>query len=304
MSGAASRQDPLVSDVAKASVGIGGIALCITLVFLGMRAVMDVGGACADGGPYVSAQSCPDGSTPALLLGIFGLFLFGGIAMVYGLRLGGIWSAAPLFAWSGLFLALGWNFLDYGLFNPPGDETVIWGWLICGVIFVAMGLAPLLGGLAVFGAAPVGRGGSGRSGGSGGPAGSGGRGPAMVLQPSPDADPEAVATFNRALASAGVTATVVAAPRPSAATTARSAELQGIASDMGAVITEAEADTPADPLARAPDGAGDAAGFSEGTQALLDRLERLADLRDRGLLGQAEYDTAKESVMRELEARS
>ena len=72
MSGA-SRQDPLVSDVAKASVGVGGIALCITLVFLGMRAVMDVGGACADGGPYVSAQGCPDGLTPALLLGIFGL---------------------------------------------------------------------------------------------------------------------------------------------------------------------------------------------------------------------------------------
>ena len=88
MSGAASRQDPLVSDVAKASVGVGGLALCITLVFLGMRAVMDVGGACADGGPYVSAQSCPDGSTPALLLGIFGLFLFGGIAMVYGVAAG------------------------------------------------------------------------------------------------------------------------------------------------------------------------------------------------------------------------
>ncbi len=246
MSGAA-RQDPLVSDVVKASVGVGGLALCITLVFLGMRAVMDIGGACADGGPYVSAQSCPDGSTPALLLGIFGLFLFGGIGAIYGSRLGGIWAAAPLFAWSGLFLALGWNFLDYGLFNPPGDETVIWGWLLCGVIFVAMGLAPLLGGLAVFGAAPVSRGRAGRSGGSGSSGGGGGRGPAMVLQPSPDADPEAIATFNRALASAGVTTVVVAAPPASVAITARSAELQAIASDMGAVITDAAADTPADP---------------------------------------------------------
>jgi hypothetical protein len=143
---AASRQDPLVSDVVKASIGVGGLAMCITLAFFGMRSVMDIGGACADGGPYVPVQSCPDGATPALLLGIFGLFLFGGIAMVYGVRLGGIWSAAPLFAWSGLFLALGWNFLDYGLFNPPFGEGVIWGWLICGVIFVAMGLAPLLGG--------------------------------------------------------------------------------------------------------------------------------------------------------------
>jgi hypothetical protein len=306
----ASRQDPLVSDVVKAAVGIGGLALCITLAFLGMRAVMDVGGACADGGPYVSAQSCPDGSTPALLLGIFGLFLFGGVAAVYGSRLGGIWAAAPLFAWSGLFLSLGWNFLEYGLFNPPGDETVIWGWLICGVLFVAMGLAPLLGGFALFGDAPVGRGGGGRGGSS---ARAGGTGPAMVLQPAPDADAEAIATFNRALATAGVAATV-AAPAARRVSTARSAELQAIASGMGAVIIEAAAETPADPRARAGgDGeAGDGAGpdpaadgdFSEGTQALLDRLERLADLRDRALLEPDEYETAKDSVVRELEGRS
>jgi hypothetical protein len=298
------RQDPLVSDVAKASVGIGGLALCITLVFLGMRAVMDVGGACADGGPYVSAQGCPDGSTPALLLGIFGLFLFGGVGAVYGSRLGGIWAAAPLFAWSGLFLALGWNFLDYGLFNPPGDETVIWGWLICGVLFVAMGLAPLLGGVALFGASPV-RGGAGRG---GGPARPPGTGPAIVLQPAPDADAEAIATFNRALASAGGPGSV-AAPVMARTPTARSTELQAIASDMGAVITEAAAETPADPRARAPggergEGTPPGAGFSEGTQALLDRLERLADLRDRGLLGATEYETVKDSVVRELEGRS
>jgi hypothetical protein len=284
---AASRQDPLVSDVVKASIGVGGLAMCITLAFFGMRSVMDIGGACADGGPYVPVQSCPDGATPALLLGIFGLFLFGGIAMVYGVRLGGIWSAAPLFAWSGLFLALGWNFLDYGLFNPPFGEGVIWGWLICGVIFVAMGLAPLLGGLAMFGDAPF------RGGGTG--ARSEPRGPATVLRPAADADPEAVETFNRALASAGGVA--------------RHAALEGIASDMGAVITEAAAETPADPLARDPDAGGagaDAPGaeFNEGTQALLDRLERLADLRDRGMLGADEYETAKASIVRELESRS
>jgi hypothetical protein len=135
----------------------------------------------------------------------------------------------------------------------------------------------------------------------------------MVLQPAPDADPEAIATFNRALASAGVPA-MATAPVGRGAPTARSTELQAIASDMGAVITEAAAETPADPRARADgdaqaggrdghDAAADA-GFSEGTQALLDRLERLADLRDRGLLGLDEYETAKDSVMRELEGRS
>ena len=117
----AARRDPALGDVLKAAVGLGGMTMCLALMFLGMRAVMDVGGACADGGPYVSAQSCPDGAPGALLIGIFGLFLFGGISMVYGSRLGGAWGATPLLAWTGLFGALGWNFLDYGLFNPPPE---------------------------------------------------------------------------------------------------------------------------------------------------------------------------------------
>jgi hypothetical protein len=169
-----------------------------------------------------------------------------------------------------------------------------------------MGLAPLLGGLAMFGDAPVRRG----SGGS-----SGGPVPTVALRPAPDAGPEAVETFNRAIAAAGVPASqaTTAAAAALADGAAREAELRGIAAEMGAVLTEAAAETPADPRARAgtsdtADGtaAGSATGasFSDGTQALLDRLERLADLRDRGMLGQGEYETAKESVMRELEARS
>ena len=303
------RQDPLVSDVVKASVGVGGLALCITLVFLGMRAVMDVGGACADGGPYVSAQSCPDGSTPALLLGIFGLFLFGGIGAVYGSRLGGIWAAAPLFAWSGLFLALGWNFLDYGLFNPPGDETVIWGWLLCGVIFVAMGLAPLLGGLAVFGAAPVSRvgrpvrrirglGRHRRSRAGDGP-------PARARRGSRgDRDVQPGARLGRGHDAGRRGASRVRRDHGPLDRAPGDRERHGRRHHRGGRGHAGRSAGPgrrrhgATPRRRAD------AEFSEGTQALLDRLERLADLRDRGLLGQAEYDTAKESVMRELEARS
>ena len=58
---------------------------------------------------------------------------------------------------------------------------------------------------------------------------------------------------------------------------------------------------PADPLARAA--ASVEPGFVEGDQALLDRLERLADLRERGLLAPEEYETAKDAIMRELEDR-
>ena len=38
------------------------LAVCLTWTFFAMRAVMDVGGSCADGGPYVSAQPCPGGA--------------------------------------------------------------------------------------------------------------------------------------------------------------------------------------------------------------------------------------------------
>ncbi len=45
-------------------------------------------------------------------------------------------------AWPGLFLSLGWNFLEFA-FAPPGGGFA-WGWLICGVVFVLMGGLPLL----------------------------------------------------------------------------------------------------------------------------------------------------------------
>lgn len=35
-----------------------GLAACVIVMFLSMRAVMDIGGACASGGPYVPAQPC------------------------------------------------------------------------------------------------------------------------------------------------------------------------------------------------------------------------------------------------------
>jgi hypothetical protein len=47
-------------------------------------------------------------------------------------------------AWPALFLALGWNFLEYAFDPPPPEDGVIWGWLICGIVFVAMGGVPLL----------------------------------------------------------------------------------------------------------------------------------------------------------------
>ena len=119
-----------------------GLAACITFVWLGMRAVMDIGGACAEGGPFVPVQPCPDGVPFLLMTGMFGLFGFGALGIYAGAQVGGDWGALPLLGWPALFLSLGWNFLEYG-FTAGGDEGWVWGWVIPGVIFVLMGGVPL-----------------------------------------------------------------------------------------------------------------------------------------------------------------
>ncbi len=119
-----------------------GLAACVTFVWLGMRAVMDIGGACAEGGPFVPVQPCPDGVPFLLTIGMFGLFGFGALGIYAGAQVGGSWAALPLLGWPALFLTLGWNFLEYG-FTAGGEEGLIWGWIIPGAIFVLMGGIPL-----------------------------------------------------------------------------------------------------------------------------------------------------------------
>ncbi|MEX2548274.1 MAG: SHOCT domain-containing protein [Chloroflexota bacterium] len=117
--------------------------MCLTLVFLAMRAVMDVGGFCAEGGPYVIETHCPEGVPLVLIGGIFGLFGFGGLMAWKGSIVGEPYGALVLLAWPALFLSLGWNFVEYAL-NPPPGEGIVWGWLIPGVLFVLMGGVPLI----------------------------------------------------------------------------------------------------------------------------------------------------------------
>jgi hypothetical protein len=137
-------------DVALYAAGVAGLAMSLTLVFLSMRAVMGVGGFCAEGGPYVIETHCPDGVPLLITGGIFGLFVFGGLMAWKGSVIGGPYGGLVLLAWPVLFLSLGWNFLEFA-FNPPGPpgQGVIWGWLIPGVLFVIMGLVPVLAVLAI-----------------------------------------------------------------------------------------------------------------------------------------------------------
>ena len=143
-------------------VGVFVFAAGLTLMYESMRAVMDVGGSCGSGGPYVVRQECPDGAG-LIVVGIFAALLGTGLVVAGTFRNGPqLW----VFAWPALFIALGWNFLVYGLDPPPPEEGLVWGWLICAVLFFLMGGVPLLfvlwkpkvtfwGGLPTPGAAPV-----------------------------------------------------------------------------------------------------------------------------------------------------
>jgi hypothetical protein len=131
-------------DVALYLLGIAGLAACLTLIFLSMRAVMDVGGFCAEGGPYEIQTHCPEGTVVLLPLSIFAGLGSAALAGWKGSQLGGPFAGLVALAWPALFISLGWNFLEYGLW-PPGDEGgVVWGWLIPGIVFEVMGIVPLL----------------------------------------------------------------------------------------------------------------------------------------------------------------
>lgn len=132
-------------DVALYLLGIAGLAACLTLVFLSMRAVMDVGGFCAEGGPYEIQTHCPEGTVVLLPLSIMAGLGSAALAGWKGSQIGGLLGGLVALAWPALFISLGWNFLEYGLWPPGDDGGIVWGWLIPGIIFEAMGILPLLG---------------------------------------------------------------------------------------------------------------------------------------------------------------
>jgi hypothetical protein len=121
-------------------VGLAGASAGLTLLFLGMRAVMEIGGACAEGGPFVPVRPCPEGVPLVMIGGIWGGLVFAGVYAWQSFR-HGIPNVVALL-WPALFLSLGWNFLEFGL-DPPGGGLSA-GWLVCAVVFGLMGVIPLM----------------------------------------------------------------------------------------------------------------------------------------------------------------
>src|SRR5947207_1150632 len=135
----------LLQRSAATFLGLTGVTIALTWMFLAMRSVMAIGGSCAEGGPYEISTPCPHGVSMVMLLGIFGGLIATGVYAALGLRAGP--QLTPL-VWSALFLSLGWNFLDSGL-HPPDDAGPVAGWLICAGLFAVMGGAPVVGLLVV-----------------------------------------------------------------------------------------------------------------------------------------------------------
>jgi hypothetical protein len=110
-------------------------ALAITLLFQAVSALSDLGGYCARGGPYVIAVECTDAIvafTPGSIVG-------GLVAVVIGSVLAQGFGVSMLaFAWPALFVSLAITF--FRSFLLYGDLSG----LFIGVMFVVMGLAPLV----------------------------------------------------------------------------------------------------------------------------------------------------------------
>lgn len=112
------------------------LAVALIWAWLSMRSVMGVGGSCASGGPYEIATPCPDGSW---LIAIAIPMMI--ITAMVGSGFAATMSAPNLLLpmWFLLFASLGWNFLEFGIFRG-GTEV---GWIVCGVLFMAMALPVL-----------------------------------------------------------------------------------------------------------------------------------------------------------------
>jgi len=110
----------------------------ITVLYLGGREIMGLGGFVASGGPYEIAHPAPDWVW-VIPVACVGGMMAGWVHALAAWRLNGFHLA--FIGWTLLFGSLGVAFLEAGL-DPPGGGTS-WAWLVTGVVFEAMALPAL-----------------------------------------------------------------------------------------------------------------------------------------------------------------
>ncbi|MCP4647058.1 MAG: hypothetical protein GY852_04880 [bacterium] len=117
-------------------------SFAISTIYQGMRFVMFLGGFVARGGPYEIAHPAPDWIwifPVSMFLLMFSLF--GSLAVSAKTRGPNLMSLS----WSAIFLSLGWNFTQLGFgIGISAGEGLIFSWVICALLFIPMGLIPLI----------------------------------------------------------------------------------------------------------------------------------------------------------------
>jgi hypothetical protein len=255
------RTDLRVTDLVVYLVAVVVLSGSLTVLWLSMRAVMDIGGTCASGGPYVVAVECPQGVAWLLPLSILAGVIGVGLVAWFGGRVGPGFVAVAALAWPALFLSLGWNFLEYGLASPGGWDV---SWLLCGALFMAMGGIPLLIGI---------RGLQGSRSSTRPPGGS-----SLPGEPPARRGGVTIRTATPGTASAPGTSSAIQ-QHVELARLLR--QVQGVAVAEAAEVTVGEA------MGTDPPGHAD----------LVDQLERLAKLKQQGAIGELEYLQAKQAVI-------
>ena len=79
----------VIWKTALLTLGTVGFVFFLTLMFHSMRAVMDVGGTCAEGGPFEIRQPCPEGAAWIMPVSIFGGLASLGIGAIGVFKQGG-----------------------------------------------------------------------------------------------------------------------------------------------------------------------------------------------------------------------
>ena len=106
-----------------------------TVVYICASILSDLGGFCASGGPYVIETECPDTLTWAFPVGFLAVFAAWTIGFFFQR---GFSAPVVVWGWPILFVGLGIGFFQM---IPLGGVFV---GILCGTLFVIMGLVPLL----------------------------------------------------------------------------------------------------------------------------------------------------------------
>jgi hypothetical protein len=121
--------------IAGAFAGWALFVFCFTVLYRGVETLSGLGGFCASGGPYVIQTECPSSVLWALPLGFVGVFVSWVIAFVVQK---GFSTPLVVWGWPILFVGLG---IQFFLSIPVSGVFV---GILCGTLFVIMGLAPLI----------------------------------------------------------------------------------------------------------------------------------------------------------------